>query len=178
VPPDALYSFKHALVRDAAYESLLKTKRQALHQRIVAAIEGGSAEPEILAHHASEAGLTERAIGYWQQAGSSALARPAYHEAVGHLGNAVRLIGAMGTERRWQERELQLQVQLGQALIAARGYAAEPTVRAFTRAMDLAEALPHGPLRFPALYGQWVTRYVRGEPSHSPVLSLVYRLAR
>jgi class 3 adenylate cyclase/predicted ATPase len=165
VPPDALYSFKHALVRDVAYESLLKTKRQALHERIVTALQDGPAEPEILAHHASAAGLTERAIGYWQQAGSAALARPAYHEAVGHLGHAVRLIGTLGPLPQWQERELQLQIQLGQALIAARGYAAEPTARAFSRAMELADALPAGPLRFPALYGQWVTRYVRGEPS-------------
>jgi class 3 adenylate cyclase/predicted ATPase len=161
-----IYTFKHALVRDAAYESLLKAKRQQVHAQVVEALEGSEAEvtPEILAHHATEAGLTEKAIDYWERAGEGALARPAYQEAIGHLTSAIRLAGEMGGAPSWKERELKLQIQLGQALIAARGYGAEPTIRAFERALDLAEDLGDTPLRVPALFGDWAARYIVGQP--------------
>lgn len=167
VPPRVSYTFKHALVRDAAYESLLKSKRQKVHARLVDALErdGVGAAAEIIAHHATHAGLTEKAIEYWQKAGEEALARPAYQEAIGHLGQAIHLSREMGGESLWIERETRLQIQLGQALIASRGYGAEPTVVAFERASALAESLGDSPLRLPALYGEWAARYIRAQPT-------------
>ena len=174
--PAATYIFKHALVRDAAYESLLRDKRRMLHERLVDVLQGANpgVDPEILGHHATEAGLTEQAIGYWQKAGEAALAKPAYREAVGHLSQAIRLTGEMGEGRAWRERELHLQIQLGQALMASDGYAAEPNLRAFQRAMALANDLGETPLLMPALFGEWAARYIRGEPTPD----LVARFAR
>ena len=167
MPPNASYTFKHALVQDTAYASLLKARRQQIHFRLVQVLgqRGGAVRPEILAQHANEAGLTESAINQWQEAGGRAIARSAYREAISHLTSAIRLIWKMGDARAWRERELRLQIELGQALIAARGYAAEPTVRAFERALDLAEDLGNTPLRVRALFGQWVARYTRAQPT-------------
>ena len=163
VPPDATYMFKHALVRDAAYESLLKSKRRTLHARILAALEEAAALPEILALHAREAGLTDRAIGFYQQAGGQALARPAFAEAIAHFRQAIALIQTMNEGRERQERELELQVQLGQALLGGAGYGAAETVAEFRRARELVDGLGDTPLRFPVYYGNWVGHYVRAE---------------
>jgi predicted ATPase len=158
------YVFKHALVRDAAYESLLKAKRQEIHGRILAALEARpETPPEILAQHAGEAGLVEKAIDYWQRAGALAVARPAYQEAVSHLNQALRLAGRMPESRPWQERRLQLIVLLGQALIPLRGYSHSETVAAFTRAQQLVAAMGDVPHSFSVSYAMWVAYYVRGE---------------
>ena len=163
-PPEANYTFKHALVRDAAYASLLTSRRRQLHARILEALEGRSpaTAPEVLAHHATEAGLADKAADLWRQAGEAALAKPAYAEAASHFASAIALAReAQGREA--QERELALQVQRGQALIAAKGYGWVETVAAFERARELAEALGSTPLLFPALYGDWVGHYVRAD---------------
>jgi predicted ATPase len=163
-PPDATYLFKHALVRDAAYESLLKAKRIILHARLVDVLESrGNIAPEVKAQHAEAAGLTERALDYWEQAGTQALARSAYKEAIASLENAIRLCGAMGDEGQWKKREQGLQLQLGQALIANRGYQAPAALRAFERALVLADQIgdaSSSPL--PALFGQWAYHYIGG----------------
>ena len=158
------FVFKHALVRDAAYESLLKAKRQAIHERLVAALEAreGTA-PELLAHHAAIAGLAEKAIDYWQRAGVLALGRPAYQEAIGHLRNALALVVTMGADRVWLERELDLQVLLAQALIPKLGWSAEATAQAYARGLELVELVGSTPNRFPVLFGIWVGHLVRGE---------------
>ena len=162
-PPEATYLFKHALVRDAAYESLLKSKRQQIHASLVAALEVEPETPaEILAHHADAAGFVEQALGFWQLAGDAALARSANHEAVGHLSAAVRLSKTLGDTLRWKEKELELQVTLGQALIATKGYAGEETVQAFDRGLELSEQVDDAALRLQALYGQWAGLYIRG----------------
>ena len=141
-PPDATYLFKHALVRDAAYESLLKAKRAAMHARLVDVLErSGTRLPEVKAQHAEAGGLTERALGYWEQAGTRALARPAYREAIAQLENAVRLCRAMGGDRRWRRREQGLHLQLGQALIANQGYQAAGDAAAFEHALGLADEI-------------------------------------
>ena len=165
VPPEARYSFKHALVRDAAYESLLKAKRRQIHGQLLGALEAaGDTAPELLAQHAGLAGESERAVTYWKAAGLAALARPAYEEAIGHFTNAIGLAQETGgDERSRAERELELQVQLAQALIARRGYGARPTAQAFARATTLVEALGETELRFPVFYGNWVGQYLRGE---------------
>ena len=165
-PPDATYLFKHALVRDAAYESLLKARRITMHARLLDVLEnGGDAAPEVKAQHAEAAGLAERALDYWEQAGTQALARPAYKEAIASLENGVRLCGALGDDLQWKRREQGLHLQLGQALIANQGYQAPATLRAFERAMVLADEIGDVSLQLPAAYGQWVAPYIVGTGS-------------
>lgn len=167
-PPDATYTFKHALVQDAAYESLLKSKRQQIHGRLVAAlVDEQEVVPEILAYHAEAAGFLEQAIGYWQQAGESGLARSAFQETVAHFSNAIRLTRSLGDEVKWQEKELELQVALGQALIATKGYAADETGNAFNRALELTKPVGSTPFRIPALYGRWAALYVSSAPTRA-----------
>jgi predicted ATPase/class 3 adenylate cyclase len=161
---EARYSFKHALVRDAAYESLLHEKRRHIHTQLVAALEGSrDTAPELIAQHAARAGLQEKAVDYWQKAAAQAVARPAYQEAMGHLTQAIQLAEQMGDSRAWQERRLQLWVALGQACIPLHGYSHSHTVSIFSRAEKLAAAMDDAPRRFSILYATWVALYVRGE---------------
>jgi len=158
------YVFKHALVRDAAYESLLNARRQQIHTRILAALEGApETSPEILALHAAEAGLVEKAIDYWQKAGALAIARPAYQEAISHINQALRLAERMPDSRAWQERRVQLMVLLGQAMIPLRGYSHSQTVAVFARAQALVGSMGDAPHSFSVSYAMWVAYYVRGE---------------
>jgi predicted ATPase len=100
IAPQSSYLFKHALIRDAAYETLLRSRRRVVHARVLETLKkDAGAPPEILAHHAEAAGLIEQAIDYWQQSGEYALSRPAHHEAVADFTNATRLVGATGTLR-------------------------------------------------------------------------------
>ena len=158
------YVFKHALVRDAAYESLLNVRRQEIHTRILAALERApETSPEILALHAAEAGLVEKAIDYWQKAGALAIARPAYQEAISHINQALGLAERMPDSRAWQERRLQLMVLLGQATIPLRGYSHSQTVAVFARAQALVGSMGDAPHSFSVSYAMWVAYYVRGE---------------
>jgi predicted ATPase len=169
-PPDATYTFKHALVQDAAYESLLKSRRQQVHGRLVAAlVDAHDVAPEILARHAEGAGLPEQAIGYWQQAGVAALARSANQEAVAHFSSAIRLVFPLGDDVKWKAKELELRVALGQALIATKGYAADETGDAFNRALELSEQLGSTPYRLPALFGRWSGLYISSAPTRAYV---------
>lgn len=163
-PPQSHYAFKHALVRDAAYESLLKSKRQEIHGRLATALEAmPETPPELFAHHATQAGLKEKAIDGWQKAAARAVARPAYKEAIAHLNQAIRLAEQMGDSPPWLERRLLLVLALGQASIPLRGYGHMQTVAAFTRAQELAGAMSDAPHRFSILYALWGAHYVRGE---------------
>jgi predicted ATPase/class 3 adenylate cyclase len=164
--PEATYSFKHALVQDAAYVSLLRGTRQKLHARIADVLEERwsdvvESQPELLAHHFTQAGLTERAAEYWQRAGERALRRSAVAEAEGHLSKSVDLVRTLPESRTRAERELHLQTMLGQACIARHGHAAPETAAAYTRALILAEALGDASRQFPVLYGLWAVQYVR-----------------
>ena len=109
-PPDARYSFKHALVQDTAYESLLKSRRQILHRKIAETLREQfpdivEAEPELVAHHFTQAGLTAPAIEYWGKAGDLALRRSAFKEAIAHLGKAIEMTEALaGAGRRETQR--------------------------------------------------------------------------
>lgn len=163
-PQEGQYAFKHALVRDAAYESLLKTKRRQIHERLVNTLEAlPDTPPEILAFHSMQAGLTEKAITAWQRAGAQAIARPAYKEAIGHLSQALRLAEQMGGSRVWLERRLLILLTLGQASIPLRGYGHSQTVAAFTRAQEMVGAMSDAPGRFSVFYAVWVALYIRGE---------------
>jgi class 3 adenylate cyclase/predicted ATPase/ABC-type transport system involved in cytochrome c biogenesis ATPase subunit len=140
-PPDAVYSFKHALVRDAAYETLLKSRRHQLHAQIARALEEKFAdamgsEPEIVAHHFTQAGLADPAIDYWLKAGNLALSRSANVEAAKHLRQGVELIGQASPPTR-ARKELDLYLGLGPAMAATDGYATAETRRVFSHARDL-----------------------------------------
>ncbi|MET0527199.1 MAG: adenylate/guanylate cyclase domain-containing protein, partial [Microvirga sp.] len=122
-PPEAHYAFKHALVRDAAHESLLKSRRQQLHASIARALEEHfpetrDMEPELLARHYAEAGLAEQAVEYWFRAGEQALARSAMAEAVTHLTEGLAVLQSLALGQERQQHELRLQLALGQASIA------------------------------------------------------------
>ncbi len=174
-PQATQYIFKHALVRDAAYESLLRSKRQEIHARILSALEGApESAPEILAQHAMEAGLLEKAIDFLQKAGSMAIARPAYREAISHINLALRLSDKMENSRPWQERRLQLVLLLGQATIPLRGYSHSETVTAFIRAQELISTMDDAPHRFSVSYAMWVAYYVRGE--HHQALGVAWEM--
>ncbi len=140
--PDATYVFKHALVQDAAYGSLLRAKRQAMHQKIVAALEENyperaKTEPEVLAHHYTEAGLAGSAVKYWQRAGQQALQGSANPEAVGHLRKGLTLLMTVPGSAERDRDELKLQTTLGPALMATRGYTAPEVGEAYRRAHEL-----------------------------------------
>src|SRR5262249_1817066 len=145
-PPDAEYTFKHALVQDAAYSTLLRSRRQQLHTRIAATLEDRfpeivAAQPALLAHHCTEAGLTEKAIDYWPAAGRQAWARPAAREALVLLHRGLALVSALPDTQWRQERELDLQIALRQALIASRGWGAPEVREAYVRARQLSATL-------------------------------------
>ena len=173
--PQANYRFKHALIQDAAYESLLKSRRQALHRRAAEILrdqpERAAAEPEAIAHHFTQAGLDDLAIEWWGKAGDQALRRSAFQEAIAHLGKAIAMADRAGaTARRAtggsaapSQRLTQLHVAYGNALIAARGYGAPETTEAFARARESASGDKDAPERLAADYGLWVGSYVRGE---------------
>ena len=167
-PSEASYTFKHALVREAAHESLLKSRRQQLHARIARALEERwpetvKTEPELLAQHCTEAGLVEQAVEYRLRAGQQALARSATAEAVAQLSRGLELLAGLpdGPERR--RREVGLQLGLGPALIAAKGFAAPETGRAYARACELCRELGDTRRLFPALFGQAAVHWQRAE---------------
>jgi class 3 adenylate cyclase/tetratricopeptide (TPR) repeat protein/ABC-type transport system involved in cytochrome c biogenesis ATPase subunit len=142
-PPAATYTFKHALVQDAAYDSLLKTKRTQLHAQIAQALEQEFSErvtnePELLAHHFTRAGLNERAVSYWSQAGQRALARVALPEAVGHLTTALSINEQLPASIERDRRELDVRVMLGAAYLASRGWPALEIIQTLRPARDLA----------------------------------------
>jgi predicted ATPase len=172
VPPDARYTFKHALVQDTAYETLLRSRRQILHRQIADVLRGefaavAAAEPELVAHHLTQAGLDEPAIEWWGKAGDQALRRSAFKEAAAHLGKAIeladKLTGAAPSAAPDGNR-LRLQTSLGNALLHAKGYQAAETSAAFARARELASREEDASERFSAYYGLWIRHLNRCEP--------------
>lgn len=163
-PPTATYSFKHALVQDAAHNTLLRSKRRQLHARIASVLEeqfpnAVESDPDVLAWHFSEAGMAEKAIAYWKSAGRRALQRSANMEAVRHLSMAIEELKKLNGTGEQDREEIALQIALGGALIATRGFGAEETARAYTRARELCEVAGDDVQLFPALYGQWLHEF-------------------
>ncbi|MGH7895577.1 MAG: AAA family ATPase, partial [Candidatus Binatia bacterium] len=143
-PPAATYTFKHALVQEAAYESLLKRTRQQLHGRVVDALvaafpERAAAEPEVVARHAVAAGRIDDAITYYQRAGEHAQARSAHGEAITQFQRAIAQLASQPESHERDKREVALQLALGASLVAARGFAHAETETAYERARALAE---------------------------------------
>jgi class 3 adenylate cyclase len=168
IPPDATYQFKHALIRDAAYEALLRSRRKDLHSRTAEILveqfaDRVTAAPELLAHHFTEAGLIEQAIPYWQRAGQDAVARSANTEAVSHLTKALELLKSGPDSSERVRRELALRVVLGVALISIKGYTAPEVVNTYSRALELCRQMGETPELFPVLLGLFAFRLVRAE---------------
>ena len=171
-PPDAIYTFKHALVRDAAYASLLRSDRQQMHARVASVLEEGFPEtpPELLAHHLTEAGLDEPAAQAWARAGSAALGRSAMREAATSLSRAVDLIRRMPATPKRQRSELELLAGLGVALTNTRGPASSEARAVHERAGRLAQALGDREGRFRARWNLWRVHNVRAEFDQAVVL--------
>lgn len=172
VPPEATYLFKHALVQDAAYGTLLREARRGLHARIAEVLEGQFTEiannqPELLARHWTEAGLTEKAVGLWGRAGQRSLERSALVEAVEQLTRAIGLIATLAPTPALRRDEIKLQVALITPLFHLKGYAAPETKAAAERANQLieqskafGEPLEDPLLLYSVLYGVWVANYI------------------
>jgi predicted ATPase len=174
--PDATYSFKHALVQDTAYQSLLKSKRQQLHAHIAEALEQrfpelADTQPEVLARHFMDGGLGERAIPYWRRAGELAAGRSANIEAIAHLTKGLELVRPLPDAPEHLEEELALLVAIGGPLIANKGYPAPEVERTYRRAWTLCDQLGRSDELFPVLRGLWNCHQGRGE------LRQVYELA-
>ena len=175
-PPDAVYTFKHALVQDAAYSTLLRGPRQQLHARIAAVLEAQfveivEAQPQLLAHHCTQAGLIDKAIGHFQIAGRQAVTRAAHAEAVAHLTAALKLLQTLPDDAERIPRELQLQMALAPELIAIKGWGSSEMVGAYTRARELCRRLGDPPEIFPVLCGVCAMHYVLGELQTSKALA-------
>ena len=171
--PEAKYRFKHALIQDAAYESLLKSRRQVLHRRAAEILRDQpehAAEPEAIAHHFTQAGLNDLAIEWWGKAGDEALRRSAFSEAIAHLGKAIAMADkagadsapAVGDEATSHQR-MKLHSDYSQAMMWSKGFAAEETKAALARAANLAAKSDDFSERFAAAFGQWTTALLRSE---------------
>ena len=167
-PPNAVYSFKHALMQDAAYGSLLRDRRRALHQQVAEMLRArpGNAppEPELLAYHFAEAGVADRAIDYHLKAAEQAMARCAIAEMVSHLRRGLRLLQTLPDGPATRRRELLLQAALGRGLIDQVGSASDEGHAAFMRARELCLELNETDLLLPILYGLQVYHFTHAEP--------------
>lgn len=165
------YSFKHPLIRETAYQALLKSTRHAYHRRIATVLRQAfgdivRVQPELVAYHYTEGELPERAIEYWQQAGLRAVERSANVEGIRHLKQGLVLLKTIPESPARAARELVIQTTLGPALIATMGYAALEVEETYTRAKALLETMPNNermPLRFPIMFGLWLSFLVRAK---------------
>jgi tetratricopeptide (TPR) repeat protein len=167
-PPDAVYTFKHALVQEVAYESLLKSRRNLLHAEIARALESRfhslvDSQPEILARHFTEAGMVDRAIDYWLKAGNLALSRSANAEAVKHLREGLKLTESQPQSARRLRHELDLYLALGPATAATEGDAAPETMRVFSRARELLGNAGSPTEQMTVLWGAYLAQSERAE---------------
>lgn len=181
IPPDAEYTFKHALVQDAAYSTMLRGRRQHIHARVATTLESqfpeiAAAQPQLMAYHCAEAAFNDKAVGYRLKAGQQAVARSAMTEAVAQLQRGLELLANMPEESRPVQHELDLQIALGRALMAARGYSAPAVADTLDRARALAERFDRPDRLAPLLYFQWGFHSVRAE--HKLAVSLAEQMEK
>jgi class 3 adenylate cyclase/predicted ATPase len=175
--PEATYIFKHALIQDTAYQSLLKPTRQQYHQRIAQVLKTQfpdrvANQPELLAHHYTEAGLAGPAVDYWLRAGQHAVQSSAHQEAISHLRKGLELLGTLPDTPARVQQELDLQMLLGPAMMVTQGYGSAEVERVYTRARWLCQQVGDTPQRFPMLRGLWQFSILRTE------LRTAYELAK
>ncbi|TFW56891.1 adenylate/guanylate cyclase domain-containing protein [Bradyrhizobium sp. MOS001] len=181
--PQAVYTFKHALVRDAAYSGLLKSRRAALHATIAHAFEQRFPEivephPETLAHHLTEAGLFQKAEAYWLRAGKKAAMRSANLEAIAHLQRGIEASGHLPEGARKDRLELDFQFALGPCLIATQGPASNKTMATFARARELCERLGDPPEQLQVMFWLTTASVMRGElPVAEETIAALLQLA-
>ncbi len=186
LPPQATYLFKHALIQETAYQSLLKSTRQYHHQRIVQVLEArfpeiAATQPELVAQHYTEAGLTAQAISYWQRAGQRAIERSTNLEAIRHLTKGLEMLKTLPDSSERAQQELVLQTALGPALMATKGFGAPEVAAAYHRARELCQQVGETPQLFPVLGGLVPFYVMRGELQTArelgeQMLSLVQRI--
>ena len=182
-PPNATYTFKHALIQDAAYESLLKSRRRELHHRIGTVLEEQfpgtvDTEPEILAHHYTKAGLTETAVIHWHKAGQRAIERSANIEAISHLSKGIALLGKLPSTENRNLQELDLQMTLGTPLMLTKGFAAPVVESTFSRALELCGQVGETPQLFSALWGVQYFYAVRSPGEKPELYEQLFQLAQ
>jgi tetratricopeptide (TPR) repeat protein len=167
VPPDARYLFKHALVQDVAYGTLLRERRQQLHARIATVLDQefdvGDGQPELLARHYTLAAMPQEAINYWQRAGHRATKTSANKEAITHFRNALQLLEALPERVAHADQELQLLLALGPALMTTRSSVAPEIGQVYARARELASAGQQAADLFPTVWGAWLVAFSRGD---------------
>jgi TOMM system kinase/cyclase fusion protein len=168
LPPQVTYLFKHALIQDAAYQSLLKSTRQQYHQRIAQVLavqfpEVVETQPELLAQHYTEAGLIAQAIPYWQRAGEHAVERSAYAEAISHLTKGLALLKTLSDTPEHAQQELALHIALGAPLMALQGLSAPEVGRVYARVWELCQQIQETSELVPVLVGLWRFYLLRGE---------------
>jgi class 3 adenylate cyclase/predicted ATPase len=174
--PAASYMFKHALVQEAAYHSLLRSRRAWLHAKVAAAIERdqpdkAQLEPELLAHHLTEAGDTTRAIDCWRAAGQRASERSAFHEAVANLRKSIELLRGLPETEERDRKELGAQIDLGSAYVVIQGYASAAAETAYARARELARRLEEPARLFTSTWGLWLINQTRVDVSAGRALA-------
>ena len=179
LPPQATYLFKHALIRDIAYESLLRSTRQGYHQRVAQVLEvqfpeTAVTQPELLAHHCTEAGLTAQAVRYWHRAGQHAIQRSAHSEAIAHITQGLAILKSLPHTPERARQELALQTSLGPALMAVRGYASEAVEHVYLRARALSQEVDDTAEQVLALMGLYVVFFARA--NHEAVAALTDEL--
>ena len=167
LPPTSRYVFKHALIQEAAYEAILKSTRQNQHRRIADVLierfqDLIEKQPELIAHHYTEAGLQERAIPYWQKAGQRALERAANVEAIAHLERALKLVETLSPTSSRDKQELELQMGLAPAYMAIKGWASLDVERSCRRARALGEQLGDFQCTYGSQWGLWTNYFLRG----------------
>jgi tetratricopeptide (TPR) repeat protein len=160
IPPQAAYLFKHALIQDAAYQSLLKSTRQQYHQRIAQVLEtlfpaSVETQPELIAQHYTAAGCAEQAIPYWQRAGEHASDRSAHLEAISHLTTGIELLKTLPETPAHTQQALTLYIALGAALQVTKGHAAPEIEHTYTQARTLCQQVGETPQLGPVLFGLW-----------------------
>jgi len=165
--PERAYTFKHALTQQVAYQSLLTSTRQSCHQQLAQVLEARpetvETQPELLAHHSTEAGLAAQAVGYWQRAGERSNTRSAYVEAVAHLTKGLEVLQTLPDTPARTQHELLLQTTLAPALMATKGYGVPEVEAAFRRALALCRQVGETPQLFVTLMGLWQFYLVRAQ---------------
>src|SRR5262245_30491279 len=174
-PPQTTYVFKHALIQEAAYQSLLRSTRQQYHQRIAQVLEPQfpeivATQPALVAHHYTEAGLAEPAITYWHHAGQQALQRSANLEAVQHLRKGIEVLQTLPDTPARTPHELTLLLALGRALVPTQGFAAPDVEHVYGRARALCQQVGEAPQLFSVVFGLRTLAEVRGDLATSQTL--------
>jgi hypothetical protein len=170
VAPHASYLFKHALVQDAAYGTLLRARRKEIHDKIGRALEEGfpeivEAQPELIAHHYRQADNMVKAVNYLSIAGARALSRSALNEAREHIAQALKLISGLPEDDSQRRDELKLRIALARTLLEQKGYADPQVGEAYTEVRNFSKRVGDAGMYLAALYGLWSHNYVRGRPA-------------